>query len=98
MSYYLAIQNLSIASKKLTNEKRCRWCGLDDMVIKKGIRYNRSGPVQIYYCKRCKKKFSSRTGFEGMKSRASAVVTALDLYFRGLSLRQVAQHLESTME
>jgi len=92
--YYLDLKDLSQV-KKFFNEKKCRKCGLDDMVIKKGFRYNRSGPVQVYYCKRCKVKFTGRTAFEGMKNKASIVAAALDLYFRGLSLRQVAQHIES---
>ena len=92
--YYLALKDLSQV-RRLVNEKKCRKCGLDDMVVKKGFRYNRSGPVQMYYCKRCRTKFTGRMAFEGMKNKASMVATALDLYFRGLSLRQVAQHLES---
>jgi len=35
-----------------------------------------------------------RNAFEGMRTRAIAIASALDLYFRGLSLRQVQQHLE----
>ncbi len=31
-----------------------------------------------------------------MKKRADTIVSALDLYFRGLSLRQVAQHLKAS--
>lgn len=93
--YYLAIQDIKSAVSSL-DEMKCLQCGKSDMVIKKGIRYNKSGPVQQYYCKRCKRKFSARTGFSGMKKRADAIVSALDLYFRGLSLRQVAQHLKAS--
>ncbi|MBO8181104.1 MAG: IS6 family transposase [Archaeoglobus sp.] len=93
--YYLAIKDIKSAVSSL-DDRKCLQCGKSDMVIKKGIRYNKSGPVQLYYCKRCKRKFSARTGFSGMKKRADAIVSALDLYFRGLSLRQVAQHLKAS--
>lgn len=93
--YYLAIQDIRNAVTALDG-KKCLHCGRDDAVIKKGVRYNKSGPVQLYYCKRCKRKFSERTGFNGMKKRADTIVSALDLYFRGLSLRQVAQHLKAS--
>ena len=93
--YYLAVRDVKNAVMVL-DDKKCRYCGRDDEVIKKGIRYNKSGPVQMYYCKRCKKKFSARTGFGGMKKRVEAIVAAIDLYFRGLSLRQVAQHLRAS--
>ncbi len=91
--YYLAVRDVRNAATALKDDRKCIYCGKDDEVIKKGVRYNKSGPVQLYYCKRCGKKFSARTGFSGIKKRAEAVVAALDLYFRGLSLRQVAQHL-----
>ncbi|HID37036.1 MAG TPA: IS6 family transposase, partial [Ghiorsea sp.] len=94
--YYLAVRDVKNAATTLKEERTCRNCGRDDEVIKKGIRYNKSGPMQMYYCKRCRKKFAARTGFGGMKKRAEAIVAALDLYFRGLSLSLVAQHLKAS--
>jgi transposase-like protein len=41
-------------------------------------------------------KFTYRTTFKGMKNKVEAIVSALDLYFRGVSLRQLAEHLELT--
>lgn len=34
----------------------CPYCG-STYVICKGLRYNQSGPVQLYFCKSCKKRF-----------------------------------------
>jgi transposase-like protein len=51
--------------------------------------------VQRYYCKRCGRRFRDEIAFGGIRNKVSTVVTALDLYYRGLSLRQIAQHLES---
>ena len=94
--YYIALQDLTLEVKNLNTESHCPKCGSETSVIKRGIRYNRSGPVQRYYCNNCRIRFVCRTAFERMRSKAAAIVSALDLYFRGLSLRQVAEHLEFT--
>jgi len=61
--------------------------------VRCGYRYNKSGPVQRYLCKNCGRKFVSRYGLEGLRFSPDVVITAIDLYCRGLSLRQVAEHL-----
>lgn len=93
VGYYLAVKGIAQATKSLTNERNCPKCGRDDLVTKRGIRNNLSGPAQRYYCKRCRIKFAGRTAFWGMRNRATVIATALDLYFRGLSLRQISDHL-----
>jgi len=93
--YYLTLREITLGVKDPNAKIRCPKCGSNDHVIKRGIRYNRSGPMQRYYCKRCKIRFVDRTAFEGMRHKATAVVLALDLYYRGVSLRQIAEHLES---
>jgi len=95
VNYYMAIQNLAFEVKS-HQKPYCPKCGSGDFVIKRGVRYNRSGPVQRYFCKACKMRFVSDTAFAGMRSKAATIVSALDLYFRGLSLRQVAEHIEFT--
>ena len=94
--YYIALQNLTLGAKSLETESHCPTCGSSSLVIKRGVRYNQSGPVQRYYCKKCRIRFVCRTAFQRMRSKVAAIVSALDLYFRGLSLRQVAEHLEYT--
>lgn len=74
----------------------CPKCNSNKFVIKRGFRYNKSETVQRYFCKKCGIKFSNRTVFKGMKNKIAAIVSALDLYFRGISLRQIAEHLELT--
>ena len=92
--YYIALQSLTLEAKNLDTESCCPKCGSNTFVIKRGIRYNRSGSVQRYYCKKCGIRFVCRTAFQRMRSKAAIIVSALDLYFRGLSLRQVAEHLK----
>ncbi len=63
-------------------------------VIKIGIRHNKSGNVQVYKCKECNKKWSDNLGFAKSKVNSKIVTVALDLYFKGVSLRKVAEHVK----
>jgi transposase-like protein len=63
-------------------------------IIRRGIRRNRSGVVQRFLCKRCGRKFIPRTGFERMKHTAKAITVSLDLFFKGLSLSKIVDHLQ----
>jgi transposase-like protein len=94
--YYMLLQNLTSEARHLQEQPNCPKCASSDFVVKRGLRYNKSGPVQRYFCKNCGTKFVSQTAFKGMKNKAAAIVSALDLYFRGVSLRQLAEHLEFT--
>lgn len=94
--YYLSLQDLQIGVKKIGEEKEpCPFCGSIDFVIKDGLSESRSGLVQRFFCKKCNRGFSPKTGFEGAHGQALAIVLSLDLYYRGLSLRQISGHLQS---
>lgn len=94
--YYMLLQSITTEAKNYKDRPYCPKCNSDDFIIKRGFRYNKCGPVQRYFCKRCKIKFTDRSAFKGMKNKVAAIVSALDLYFRGISLRQLAEHLELT--
>ena len=64
-------------------------------ILRIGIRINKGGPVKRYRCKHCKTTFSNRNGFEGMKNQAKIIASALDLYYKGLSLRKISEHFET---
>ena len=49
--------------------------------------------IQRFMCKDCKKTFAPDFGFKGMRNDPKAITAALDAYFRGLSLRDVSDHL-----
>jgi transposase-like protein len=74
---------------------QCPLCSLSDFVIKDGFSESRSGLGQRFFCKKCNHGFSARTGFEGAHGQAFAIVLSLDLYYRGLSLRQISEHFQS---
>ncbi|MEM2027572.1 MAG: transposase [Candidatus Bathyarchaeia archaeon] len=52
--------------------------------------------MQRYRCKKCGTYFRDPRGFKWLRFSPDVIAAALDLYCRGLSLRSVAKHLEST--
>lgn len=95
--YYLSLQDIRIGVKKISQDESplCPFCGESDSVIKDGLSESRTGPKQRFYCKRDKKGFSPKTGFEGIHGQSFAVIVSLDLYYRGISLRQICEHFQS---
>jgi len=69
----------------------CRKCKSRD-VERAGVRQNKSGPVRRFLCRACGVGFSGTEGFHNRRSDPEVIAKALDLYFRGTSLRQVADH------
>ena len=60
-----------------------------------GMRYNKkSGDMQRYLCKDCGYRFIVNPAFENCKASSKIITAALDLYFKGVSLRKVADHLK----
>jgi transposase-like protein len=69
----------------------CAKCGSGD-VERAGVRQNKSGPVRRFLCRVCGAYFTGREGYQRRRSDPEIIAKALDLYFRGVSLRQVAAH------
>jgi len=94
--WWVAVKGLASALKSELDDSKpkCPRCGSNNHVIGYGHRYCKHGPSKRFKCKRCGVTFTSRSGFEGLKSQAYIVALALDLYFRGMSLRKVSEHLE----
>ena len=70
----------------------CPECNETTGVIGRGFYKSKHGLTQRFGCKKCRIRFSSRTGFKGMKHTASVITAAMDLYFRGMSLRSISNH------
>lgn len=96
IQYFLAIRDITQGVQDSKNEFACKICGSDKSLVKYGPRHNQSGTVQKFYCKQCNKFSTDRRGYERMKNQTMTIVCALDLFFRGISLREVQQHLQST--
>src|SRR5208283_4096460 len=71
----------------------CAYCG-SSLIIKDGVRHNDYGDIQVYYCKECGQHFVLNVGFEGMKSTPQDITAAMQLYFSGLSFRNVTKALK----
>lgn len=72
----------------------CPKCKLGNNVVKDGTRKNKSGAIQKYLCRSCNFRFISNAGFEHSKKNPRIITLALDLYFKGISLRKVADHIK----
>ena len=67
----------------------CRFCG-SKKLVKRGVR----GKVQCYRCVECGKWVTLNFGFEHRHYSPDAITAALDLYFKGVSFRNIADHLK----
>jgi putative transposase len=82
-------QKESVFRVAFDNEFGCKFCGSLHI-----IKYGKRKGVQYYMCKDCARKFVFNKGFEGMCYDARLVAATLDLYFKGVSLRKIADHLK----
>jgi putative transposase len=69
----------------------CERCHSGDVTLK-GKRHNKSGTIRRYLCKSCGYRFTGRDGFQRRRADPEKIALALDLYFRGMSVRKVADH------
>lgn len=77
----------------IVNLQACQICG-SNKIVKDGLRHNKYGNIQVYLCRSCGKHFTINLGFERMKSTPQIITSALQLYFSGASLRNVAKFLK----
>ncbi|MDP2841945.1 MAG: DDE-type integrase/transposase/recombinase [Candidatus Methanoperedens sp.] len=71
----------------------CLFCGSSN-IVKEGLRHNKYGDIQKFYCNDCNQYFSFNIGFEKMKHNPQAVTTAMQLYFSGESLRHTKESIK----
>lgn len=71
----------------------CLFCSSSN-IVKEGLRHNKHGDIQKFYCNDCNQYFSFNIGFEKMKHNPQAVTTAMQLYFSGESLRNTQKSLK----
>lgn len=78
----------SICVPQVKTDFACKFCG-SQKIIKYGWKSNK----QVYKCKDCARKFVMNQGFEKLCYDSRIVATTLDLYFKGVSLRKIEDHL-----
>lgn len=74
-------------------EEKCPECKSNKQVVGYGIRHNHSGNKQKYNCKRCKVYFVKKDAFFKRKYPKEIIAEACSCYKRGMSFKEVAEHL-----
>lgn len=62
-------------------------------VIGHGCRYNKNGKVRRWLCRGCGQKFTGPDGFRRRRTSVDIIANAMDLFFRGMSTRDVSRHI-----
>ncbi len=86
-------QNLALEITS-PDEKQCATCG-STHIQKWGWKHHKDGTrVQRFKCISCSHRWNAKNqGFERMRANPHAITVALDLYFKGVSLRKIVDHL-----
>ncbi len=71
----------------------CPFCGASG-VRQDGVRRTGRGPVQRFECGGCGRKFTPDQAFSKMKTDPKAVTLAMDLWFKGMSIRKIQDTLK----
>jgi transposase-like protein len=78
--------------KTVLTFNHCRFCNSIDL-LRWGYRKTRQGKKPRFKCRTCGKRFVADEGFLKSRHDPKIVTLALDLYFKGASLRKVIQHI-----
>jgi transposase-like protein len=88
-------KNLNLALEITSpDQEQCANCG-STHIHKWGWKHRKDGTkVQRFKCMSCSHRWNAKTqGFEHMRANPHAITVALDLYFKGVSLRKIVDHL-----
>jgi transposase-like protein len=77
-----------IGNKKVS----CPLCTSPEWIVKSGVRHNKNGSKQVYYCKRCDKKFTNGM-FKRMKYEPKIITSSLEMFIKGVSPGKIRKHL-----
>lgn len=77
----------AIVEEPHASDMSCKFCHSTSV-----IRYGKEGRKQVYKCKECNRKFVPDDG--GAKYDPHIITLCLDLYFKGVSLRKISDHLK----
>jgi transposase-like protein len=82
-----------VQSVELESPEVCVYCK-SKSIVKRGFVNGKARKVQRFWCKECGKTFVFDLGFKKMKYDPRVITIAIDAYSRGMSFRDVSQHLE----
>lgn len=89
VKFWLAVRGKLQTRKPKEEVVRCKWCGSQFI-----IKYGHKSGKQVYKCKDCRRKFVPDGGFKKLKYDPKIITVTLDLYFKGISYRKIADHLK----
>ena len=79
--------------REFTEASTCRFCGSVNL-IKWGYRKNKNVKTPRFKCKDCGQTFVVDEGFAKMHFDPKVIALALDLFFKGVSQRKIADHIK----
>jgi putative transposase len=81
-------EKLTVRQVEENETVACKFCNSLNVV-----KYGTKNGKQNYYCKSCKRKFVNNGDFQKLKFSPQTISLTLDLYFKGVSLRKISDHL-----
>ena len=79
----------------MKTEIKCPNCKSQEVVKRGFFQTEVHGKQQRYFCKICGKKFIEQTPFYRIRNKSEKITLCLDLFFKGISTRQVQSHLQA---
>lgn len=76
----------------------CDKCGSTENVVGYGKRTNKYGTKQVYYCKKCKHKFTPDNGFKKRRFPSEVILFTVKKFQNGCSLHDIIQEVEDKYE
>jgi len=83
----------TIPRSEETEPTECPQCQ-SNRIVKRALRRNVRGVTQRYWCKACNHRFVVDLGFSRMKANPQVITASLDLFFKGVSLRKIVDHIK----
>lgn len=78
---------------KVSNKQNCPYCNSND-TVGFGKRKCKDRVKQKYRCNKCRRYFIEEKDFQRYKGNGKITTMILDLYFKGISLRGIKDHLK----
>jgi transposase-like protein len=81
-------------NKQKRQKIKCIQCGSKEIVKRGYFEAKAHGKRQRYFCKSCGKRFIEQDAFYRMRNSPQKITLCLDLFYKGISTRQVQEHLQ----
>lgn len=78
----------------IIQELECPHCKSKEIVKRGFIETDFRGKLQRYGCKTCKQRFILDNAFFRMRNKEQVITQCIDMYYSGMSLRKIAEHLQ----